>query len=168
MCIVLWVGPFRVAAQPATGSGSEVAASRRTEQVTIGTELFELEIAATPRAIEKGLMHRADISPNGGMLFIFPREGPRAFWMAYTLVDLDIIFLDNDGVVTAATAMKAEEPRAEGEAEAAYHARLPRYPSAGPARYAIEFKAGTLGLLGLKVGDKVRLDHARVRALVEE
>jgi uncharacterized membrane protein (UPF0127 family) len=112
-------------------------------------------------------MQRPELPPDRGMLFVFPEQRPRTFWMADTLIDLDIIFLDGDGRVVAMQEMRAEPPRRNDESAAAYHARLPRYSSRVPAVFAIELAAGSLGLLGLEVGDPVDLDIERLRALAE-
>lgn len=138
------------------------------EEVTIADEIFVLEIAASPASRERGLMGRADLAPDQGMLFVFADEVEHSFWMAHTLTDLDIIFLDDHGVITAMHTMAAEPPQRDDESEWHYHRRLQRYPSRSPARFAIEFKAGTLGLLALVVGDTVALDWDRLRALARE
>jgi len=43
------------------------------------------------------------------------------------------------------------------ETEEQYEDRLKLYPSKGPARFAVEFRSGTLSLLDLKVGDALPL-----------
>jgi hypothetical protein len=51
--------------------------------------------------------------------------------------------------------MRAEPLRRPGESEAAYDARLRRYPSGAPARFAVELQAGSLARLGLRPGASV-------------
>ena len=75
------------------------------------------------------------------MLFIFQREGYHSFWMKNTLIPLDILFLDSDGVVVDVQTMYAE-PGVED-------ADLKRYVPARPARYAIEMNAGLAGAYGI-------------------
>jgi len=132
------------------------------EYVTIKGELFALEVAANDAARARGLMARPEIAPDGGMLFVFSKEEMQTFWMAHTLADLDIIFLDRLGHVTAFHTMRPEAPQGEAEPEWQYHQRLKRYSSDTPAHFAIEFKAGTLALLKLKVGDALPLDVERL------
>jgi uncharacterized membrane protein (UPF0127 family) len=116
---------------------------------------FELELAADPATRERGLSGRDAIDARGGMLFVFPDEAPRVFWMRDCRVDIDIAFLDRSGRVVAAHRMRAEPPRQPHESEAQYFGRLRPYPSLAPARFAVELRAGTLSQLGLSVGSRV-------------
>jgi uncharacterized membrane protein (UPF0127 family) len=131
----------------------------------ISGQAFELELAVTPEARERGLMERLDLPPDGGMLFAFPDEARRRFWMKNTRLDLDIVYLDSAARVVSTASMCVEPPQAERETDAQYEARLPLYPSTAPARFAIEFRSGTLALLHLAPGDQVCLDLARLAAL---
>lgn len=54
------------------------------------------ELALTPEAQSKGLMFRRELPPDRGMLFVFPRQELKAFWMKNTFIDLDMVFLDAD------------------------------------------------------------------------
>jgi hypothetical protein len=119
---------------------------------------YQVELASDPRARERGLMGRSDIPPRGGMLFVFPDDAPRAFWMKNCLVDIDVAFLDARGRVVATHRMRAEPPQAGGESDAAYEGRLRHYPSGAPARFALELRAGSLARLGLGPGDEVDLN----------
>jgi uncharacterized membrane protein (UPF0127 family) len=100
------------------------------------------------------------------MLFVFPDEAPRRFWMKNTRVDLDIVFLDRAGRVVSTATMRAVAPRGPLEPEEQYDDRLTLCASAGPARFAIEFCSGTLALLQLAPGDRIALDLPRLAALV--
>ncbi len=136
-----------------------------TEQVIIAGELFHLEVASDDSARTQGLMGRTEIASDGGMLFIFRTAQVRQFWMAYCLVDIDIIFLDGQGRVTATHTMKTEDPRKEDEPELDYLARLAGYPSVYGAQFAIELRAGSIERLGVNVEDKIELDLARLKAM---
>ena len=131
----------------------------------IAGQAFDLELAVTPETRERGLMERLDLPPDGGMLFAFPDEAPRRFWMKNTRLDLDIVYLDAAARVVSTASMQVEPPQAARETEAQYQERLPLYPSTGPARFAIEFRSGTLALLQLVPGDPIGLDLARLTAL---
>lgn len=58
---------------------------------------WTLEIADTDAEREKWLMNRDTLCDHCGMLFVFPDEEPRTFWMKNTLIPLDIYFYDADG-----------------------------------------------------------------------
>ena len=136
-----------------------------TEQVIIAGELFRLEVASDDSTRTQGLMGRTEITSDGGMLFIFPTAQVRQFWMGYCLVDIDVMFLDPNGRVTAIHTMKVEDPRKENESELAYSARLADYPSVYAAQFAIELRAGSIERLGVNVDDKIELDLARLKAM---
>lgn len=138
-------------------AASVAAQPLATVDVRLGGVNHRLELAADPATREHGLMGRREIDATGGMLFAFPDDAPRQFWMRDCLVDLDIAFLDRGGRIVAVHRMKAEPPRAPGESEGQYLGRLRGYPSFAPARFAIELRAGTLAARRLSVGDEVDL-----------
>ena len=152
--------------QPASQPASQPRVP--TEKVTIAGEEFTLEIAATEAARERGLMGRTEIAEHGGMIFIHPDVAMRGYWMANCPIDMDIIFLDAQGRIVATHAMKAEAPRGKSESREDYEARLKRYPSNRPAKFAIELKAGTIERLKISVGKTAHFDLERVRKLAVE
>ena len=103
---------------------------------------FAIELALTPQQRAQGLMFRKEMARDEGMLFLFDREAPRAFWMKNTYLPLDIIFLDAAGrIVSIArdTTPLSETP----------------IPSEQPAAAVLELNAGTAAELGLQQGDRV-------------
>lgn len=136
-------------------AGAAGAQPLATQRVFLSGVAFELELAADPATRERGLSGRSAIEPRGGMLFVFPDDAPRTFWMRDCKVDIDVAFLDRGGRVVAAHRMRAEPPRQPHESEAQYLSRLRHYASRAPARFAVELRAGTLAQLGLGVGSRV-------------
>jgi len=63
--------------------------------VIFGEDTVVAEIAETPEARERGLMHRRSLDDGEGMLFVFEREEIRSFWMKDTYIPLDIAFIDS-------------------------------------------------------------------------
>jgi hypothetical protein len=146
----------------AAGCGSDTDTSSSTapsDTVTIpfdkeGTLAFiqegdsvvtiDLEIAETDSARQRGMMQR-DGFPNetSGMLFPFPQEQPRSFWMANTPVALDILFVDSDSQIVHIAKYTTPFSAESIESEA-------------PARYVIETPAGFADQYGLLEGDRVR------------
>jgi hypothetical protein len=63
-----------------------------------------VEVASTSSQREVGLMFRKHLDDNAGMIFVFPDSAPRNFWMHNTVISLDMIFVDTNGVVTGIVA----------------------------------------------------------------
>lgn len=145
------------AASPALAQGG-----LPTVPATIGGQRFRLEVAADPQAMHRGLGGRHVIPPLGGMLFVYPAPGPLAFVMRDCPIPIDVAFLDPDGRVVNVHTMGPEPPRRPGESAAAYEARLPSYPSTGPAQYAVELAGGRFAELGVGPGDRIEIDFARL------
>ena len=143
-------------------------ADTNVESVKIDGKVFHLELALDQEARFQGLSDRDYIAPDGGMLFVFPRPSDQRFVMRDCAIDIDIIFLDPSGRITAMHAMKAEPPRdPETEPETGigstdkYEQRLKRYPSRYPAQFVIELAGGTLETLNLSEGDLIDLNDLK-------
>lgn len=157
LCLFLLLSPLL----PAAGEAPPMLAD-----VRIGDQFFQLEVAHTPPTRQKGLMERDDLPFDRGMIFVFPVAEKLVFWMSRTRIDLDILFLDADGVVVDIQTMPTEPPPRPGETEAGYENRLPRYRSRLPAQFAIELNAGTAAVVGANIGDRIPLDFPALRLLV--
>jgi uncharacterized membrane protein (UPF0127 family) len=55
------------------------------KKIKVGKTTLAVEIADTEPRRSQGLMFRKKLEPGHGMLFIFPDESPRGFWMKNTL-----------------------------------------------------------------------------------
>ncbi|MFB6283524.1 MAG: DUF192 domain-containing protein [Halobacteria archaeon] len=106
-----------------------------------------VEVSDEPVERSKGLMNRTSLPENHGMLFVYPGEAERSFWMKNTRIPLDIVFVDNDNHVLNV-----------GHAEPGNGTPYKRYRSDGPAKYVIEVRRGFANRTGLKTGDPVRID----------
>ena len=133
--------------------------------VEIAGEPFELELALDPVSRHRGLSGRDAIEPNGGMLFVSTVERPQAMVMRDCAVPIDVAFLDFSGEVVTIHEMRPELPRRPGESQREYESRLRVYESGAPAGFAIETAGGRLDEVGLRVGDSVVFDIARVLEL---
>src|SRR5579884_2630008 len=60
---------------------------------------LHVQVAQTESQRERGLMSVRHLTPHTGMLFVFDRDSPVAFWMKDTLIPLDMVFLAPDGSV---------------------------------------------------------------------
>ena len=104
-----------------------------------------VEIADEPDEQATGLMNRTALGEDRGMLFVFPSEEDRSFWMKDTLIPLSIAYMDSEGRIVDIQDMKAldDDP--------------PHYDSAEPARYALEVNKGFFDERGVEVGDSTEL-----------
>lgn len=133
------------------------------ERVDVRGAVFRVELALDDATRLRGLGGRASIPEDGGMLFVFPRPARLGFVMRDCLVPIDIAFLDSAGRVVSMHAMQPEPPRADGEGDYEYEARLRRYDSRFPAQFALEVAGGTFERIGLETGDLVRFDAAGLK-----
>jgi uncharacterized membrane protein (UPF0127 family) len=133
--------------------------------VGIGDRRYELEIAATNTTRMRGLGGRTALPEGTGMIFAHPDDLPRNYWMKDCSVAMDLAFLDRQGRIVAMHRLTPEDPRHATESAADYHARLQRYPSRRPARYAIELPPGDLDELGLVIGDTIEIPRGELDGL---
>ncbi len=101
---------------------------------------FYIEIADEAYSREKGLMYRYYIPDTLGMLFIFPKEDHRFFWMKNTPSSLDIIYANKNFEIVS------------------IHENTPPFsektiPSGDIAKYVIELKAGSSARYKIQKGD---------------
>jgi uncharacterized membrane protein (UPF0127 family) len=103
-----------------------------------------VELALTPDQQARGLMYRASMPEDVGMLFVFPETEIHSFWMKNTPLPLDMIFIDDDqeivGIVESATPFSTTS-RSVGQ----------------PSRYVLEVNGGFTAKHGIKAGQAVEL-----------
>ena len=105
---------------------------------------FTVEIANTPDEHARGLMFRAALPPDEGMLFMFTEDAQRSFWMKNTVIPLDILFISQDFVITEVVSADpcVEEPCAV-------------YTSQESTQYVLEINAGLSNTYGITAGDNI-------------
>ena len=103
---------------------------------------IDIEIAADDSSRARGLMQRSVIPGDTGMLFIFPRAEPQAFYMANTPRPLDIQFYAADS--TLLNTVENTVPYS-----------LDNVLSEGAAQYVVEVPAGVTRRIGLVPGDRI-------------
>ena len=103
-----------------------------------GMHRVEAEVAATPDSRMSGLMQRATMAPQRGMLFVFPDIAKHCMWMRNTLLPLSVAFLAEKGRILNIEDM---QPQTEDN-----------HCAAGPARYALEMNLGWYKSRGLGAG----------------
>jgi len=125
-----------------------VACASDGPSVEFGGKVFKVEIADNPEEQALGLMFRDSMPADAGMIFIFPNESPRSFWMKNTRIPLDIMYFDKDLKMVS---ISANTPPCRVS-------RCPSYPSIKPAMYVLELNAGTASELGVDIGDRLLID----------
>lgn len=111
-----------------------------------GNTITTIGVAVADEASERnmGLMDVTDLPPDRGMLFVYPDEEPRSFWMVNTPLPLDIIYVD-----------------AEMEIINIYHNTQPfsrrNLPSGDPARYVVETNGGFCISNDIQEGMSIRI-----------
>lgn len=116
--------------------------------VVLKGERFTVELAETSEKQALGLMYRDQMEEDHGMLFLFPAEGMRSFWMKNTRIPLDIFYFNSE-LKLVSVAENARPCRTT---------RCPSYPSTGPAKYVLELNAGKAAELGVQAGDVLHLN----------
>ncbi|WP_417888824.1 DUF192 domain-containing protein [Xanthomarina gelatinilytica] len=103
---------------------------------------LDIEIADSEYDTQTGLMYRNSMKEHQGMLFVFPDERPRSFYMKNTRFALDIIYLDQSKTIVSF--QENAQPLNESS-----------LPSHVPAMYVLEVNAGLVSKWRLEVGDKM-------------
>lgn len=78
-----------------------------TIELNVGKIRIQAELANSAQTRQTGLMGRAQLGTNEGMLFVFDSPSTQCMWMQNTLIDLDVAFLDERGRVINIESMQA-------------------------------------------------------------
>jgi hypothetical protein len=92
-------------------------------------------------------MNRVAVPDGTGMLFVFPREGERSFWMQNTYVALDVAFIDRNFRIVDIQQMEPETTDI--------------HDGAKPAMFALEVRKGWFEEKGIEVGDRCEFIFSR-------
>ncbi|MGI9480797.1 MAG: DUF192 domain-containing protein [Hyphomicrobiales bacterium] len=107
-----------------------------------GVHKFIAEVADDDAERSKGLMHRTELGADRGMLFWHNSPRHITMWMKDTPLSLDMIFLNNDGVVHSIVTNTVPYS-------------LDYIYSGGEVIGVLEVNAGTVQRIGLKPGDRI-------------
>ena len=125
------------------------AGEKHLPEATVAFELeegviFYCEVADTNAERAQGLMYRDELESDEGMLFVFDSPQNLTFWMKNTYIPLDMIFIDEYGVVIN-IAEANPEPGVADE-------NLSEYKSEGPAKWVLEVNQGMSQSYGIMPG----------------
>ena len=110
--------------------------------LSAGMHRIRAELADTFASRMQGLMHRAALAPNAGMLFVFDDNSLHCMWMKNTLIPLSVAFIDEAGAVVNIADMRPHDEQS--------------HCAARPVRYALEMERGWFARRGIKPGAKLR------------
>lgn len=129
---------------------TSISACASDPQVQLRGASFVVEIADDDAERERGLMFRDTLAADAGMLFLFPEQEHRAFWMKNCRIALDILYFDADWKLVGEAL--SVPPCSQGD-------QCPSYPSGAPAQYVLELAAGTATRLGVQRGDQLTVSN---------
>jgi len=114
-------------------------------ELKIKDKIFYVWLALSPKQQSEGLsfVEIDEVSNKEGMLFIYPLNAQRTFWMNNTFIDLDIIFIKEDGTIDQLYSMSKDSTQ--------------YYGSMGMVRYVLELRKGILETIPLHIGDKIEI-----------
>lgn len=108
---------------------------------------IEVELAKTPPDVERGLMFRRSMADDRGMLFKLDGRREHTFWMHNTCIPLDMLFIDDDGVIVGIV---------EGAAPLTDTTRSVGCPSV----FVLEVNGGWARKRGVAPGQKITIPFA--------
>lgn len=129
---------------PAGALAPDCDGARVTITGGFGKAVFNVDVADDEQSRARGLMHVTSLPMSRGMLFVYERPQQMSFWMRNTLIELDMLFLDEFGVI------RHIHHRAQPLDE------TPISPGDLPLTGALEINGGLAGRLGIAEGDVLR------------
>lgn len=105
----------------------------------------DVEVADNPTLRALGLSNRKYLGDYNGMLFIFDEKVNTPFWMKDTLINLDIIFIDEKGFIV--DIKEENEPCTE--------VHCPQILSSESYKYVLEVKGGFTQINDVEIGQNI-------------
>jgi len=105
---------------------------------------YKVDIARSPKELERGLSGRESLTQDSGLLFVFDKPDNYGFWMNDMNFPIDIIWISDENKI-----IHIEKSISPSTFPNVY------YPN-GKALYVLEVSAGESELLKLKIGDEVK------------
>lgn len=118
--------------------------------ITVGTHIYEVEIAQTLEQKAKGLAGRDSLADRHGMVFPFTKKSVLSFTMQGMRFPLDIIWIADGKIVDISQNLQPDT----GMLASAYRPKA-------PADMVLELNAGVAAADGLKIGDSVTLSYKK-------
>ena len=104
-----------------------------------------VEIAENDHDRQRGLMYRPAMPADKGMIFWFEEKTNHSFWMHNTCIPLDMLYLDDDGLIVGI------EENTPTMSDATFDVGC-------ESRYVLEVNAGWTRAHGVTPGQKVKIE----------
>ncbi|WP_306131633.1 DUF192 domain-containing protein [Roseivivax marinus] len=140
---VIGTGAALTALMLAGPVAAECAADRIALRGDFGDVAFRVDVADTVEERAQGLMFVEEMPRFAGMLFVYDRPQPVAFWMKNTLIPLDMVFADARGVV-----QRVHAEAVPGD--------LTGIPGGDDIQYVLEINGGMAETLGIAPGAQMQ------------
>lgn len=150
--IILVIFAGIVVYQLDTESENQSISQSPSSTIKINDHVFKVELAQTPQEQEMGLSGRDSLAEDQGMLFLFEEEGYYNFWMKNMKFPIDIIFINDDRIVSIIK--NAQPPESE-------NVNPQILKPEGVIDKVLEIKAGLSEEYGFKKGDRVEIKTAK-------
>ncbi|MBA7634636.1 hypothetical protein ES703_42226 [subsurface metagenome] len=130
---------------------SNCKTSENESVIKINGKKIKVEVADTPAERAIGLSYRKNLLENHGVLFAFPDEARREFWMYKCNFDIDLAYIDASGVIREIVTMKKEPFNKPVDS-------LPKYiSSSSNIKFALEMKGDWFKENKIIIGTRIDL-----------
>lgn len=144
---VFWA-PHGLGGEAKTQTLQESKYGFELRSIRLGSKEILVEVADNEKKRRQGLMGRKKLEKDRGMLFVFPSQRQRSFWMKNTHIPLSLAFFDKKGRLLETADLNPPSLAAR---------EVPRYTSRQPAKYVLEMNQGWFKKNKLHLGKTVRL-----------
>lgn len=144
-CLVLFTGLASAQSTAATSVAGQAQKTLQKVMLTINGNDLITEIANTPDQRYMGLSFREALGENEAMLFVYPETRMLTFTMRNTLLPLSIAYISKDFVITEIHDMPVGPDQL--------------FPSAEPAKFALEVNQGWFEKNGIEAGTKISMSQ---------
>lgn len=123
---------------------------RNEKEIILPRGSVYVEIVETPKSRAQGLSERKRLAEDEGMLFVFEHPGKYGFWMKDMLFSIDMVWIDEAGVVVHIERNVSPET---------YSKQTPpqTFVNTPDAKYVLELASGGAEKFGLYLGSKVKI-----------
>jgi len=126
-----------------------------TVSLEISNQTIQVEIADSPPEWELGLSYRDTLADDHGMLFVFPNESRRVFWMRGCNFDIDVAYIESNGTISEIITMKKEPLDTPPES-------LKTYPSQSTTiKYVLEMIGGWFEKHEIPASTRIKFNQFR-------